>query len=283
MLKQLVFAVITFLGILLAEAAAGQIIADFEDLSLTTESFYNGSDGASGFASAGIHFSNDYNSDFGSWSGFAYSNMSDTTTVGFFNQYSGFVGSGAGGSANYGVAFISGFGPKAKITLPEPTTVNRMSITNTTYAAISMLHGDEFAKKFGGATGNDPDFLRLAIHGMDATGSQTGSVDFFLADFRFSDNAQDYIIDEWVDVDLTGLGANVKWLEFEMETTDVGTFGANTPLYFALDNLAIQSVPEPATLFLAILSGFFMCPRRRKRCKANNLASQTAANVLVDP
>ena len=265
MLKQFVLAVSTFFGLLLAEAAAGQIVANFEDLSLTAESFFNGADGTGGFASAGIHFSNDYDSQFGSWSGFAYSNRSDTTTAGFFNQYSGFTGSGAGNSANYGVAFISGFGSMAKITLPEPTTVDQMSITNTTYAALSMLQGDAFAKKFGGATGNDPDFLRLAIHGRDANGAPTGSVDFFLADFRFSDNSQDYVIDEWVDVDLTGLGANVKWLEFEIETTDVGMFGANTPLYFALDNLTVQPVPEPATFLLTTLIGFFMYVRRRQR------------------
>ncbi len=266
MLKPVVFAVLAVLGLPFAEAVAGQIVADFEDLSLGAEGFYNSADGAGGYDSAGIHFSNDYDSVFGSWSGFAYSNMTDTTTAGFGNQYSGFAGSGAGGSANYGVAFISSFGPTAKITFPEPTTVDQVSITNTTYAALSMRHGDDFAKKFGGVTGNDPDFLRLAIHGMDATGSQTGSVDFFLADFRASDNAQDYILDEWADVDLTGLGRNVKWLEFEMETTDIGTFGPNTPFFFALDDLTIQSVPEPATIVLAILSGFLMCFRRRGRC-----------------
>ena len=264
MFKQPVFAVFVCLGLLSAEAVAGQIVADFEDLSLSPETFNNGSDGSDGFASAGIQFSNDYNSEFNSWSGFAYSNLTDTTTAGFLNQHSSFAGSGAGGSANYGVAFVSSFGPTAQITLPEPTTVNQMSITNTTYAALSMLQGDDFAKKFGGPTGDDPDFLRLAIHGRDATGAPTGSVPFFLADFRFSDNSRDYVIDEWTDVDLTDLGANVKWLEFEMETTDVGMFGANTPLYFALDNLTIQSVPEPAALSLAILSGslFFMCRRR---------------------
>ena len=144
--------------------------------------------------------------------------------------------------------------------------MNQMSITNTTYAALSMLQGDDFAKKFGGATGDDPDFLRLAIHGRDATGAPTGSVDFFLADFRLSDNSRDYVIDEWIDVDLTGLGANVKWLEFEMETTDVGMFGANTPLYFALDNLTIQSVPEPATWILVVLSSLCTYPMRRNRC-----------------
>lgn len=265
MVKQLIFVVISSLGLLLNESVAGQLVADFEDLHLEAESFFNGSDGAGGFHSAAVHFSNDFNSDFGSWSGFAYSNMSDTTTAGFLNQYSGFAGSGADGSGNYGVAFISAFGPQAMITLPEPTTVHQMSITNTTYTALSMLQGDDFAKKFGGATGDDPDYLQLEIHGMDASGARTGSIPFLLADFRFSDNSQDYVIDDWVEVDLTSLGTNVKWLEFEMETTDVGMFGPNTPLYFALDNLTIHSIPEPATAVLTSWSVFFMIVRRRQR------------------
>jgi hypothetical protein len=34
-------------------------------------------------------------------------------------------------------------------------------VTNTTYAYNSMRDGDMFAKKFGGPTGNDPDWYKL--------------------------------------------------------------------------------------------------------------------------
>ena len=43
-----------------------------------------------------------------------------------------------------------------------------VQLTNTTYTALSMLNGDSFSKKFGGSTGNDPDYLRLIIQGRDA-------------------------------------------------------------------------------------------------------------------
>ena len=80
-------------------------------------------------------------------------------------------------------------------------------VTNTTYAWDSMLNGDGFAKQFGGASGDDPDFLQLVITGYDALGVATGSVDFLLADYRFADNAQDYILTDWTPVDLSSLGA----------------------------------------------------------------------------
>ena len=54
---------------------------------------------------------------------------------------------------------------------------------------------------------------------------------FFLADFRFDDDSEDYVVNKWEFVDLTDLGI-VKRLEFELSSSDAGT-----PLYFCLDNL----------------------------------------------
>jgi len=215
-------------------------IADFEDIPLPSSTsagdFYNGSDSAGGFVSQGIGFNNDFNTTFGSWTGWAASNSTDTTTAGLANQYSAFPGSGAEGSSNFGVAFDSAFGP-SEITFPQSTEVAGTYITNGTFAALSMLNGDAFAKKFGGATGDDPDWFKLAISGKDASGSTTGTVDFYLADYRFTDNTQDYVVDDWTWVDLASLGTQVQSLEFELTSSDNGMFGMNTPSYFLIDNL----------------------------------------------
>ena len=80
----------------------------------------------------------------------------------------------------------------------------------------------------------------------------------FKRHFRFVDNAQDYIVDDWTWVDLTGLGPIVG-LEFTMSSSDVGEFGMNTPSYFAMDN-----VPEPTTLGLLLLGGLAVARRRRR-------------------
>ena len=117
-----------------------------------------------------------------------------------------------------------------------------------------MRDGDGFAKKFGGVSGNDPDFLKLTITGFNGAAA-TGSVDFFLADYRFANNAQDYIVKAWTFVDLSSLGA-VTRLGFDLTSTDNGPFGMNTPGYVAIDTLTTVPVPEPhqAALLLAGLA-----------------------------
>ena len=67
--------------------------------------------------------------------------------------------------------------------------------------------------------------------GFDHANGITGSIDIFLADFRYEDDADDYILSTWQYIDLTTLGT-VKRLEFELSSSDAGT-----PLYFCLDNL----------------------------------------------
>ncbi len=216
----------------------GQTI-DFEDLTLQPQSYYNGSDGAGGFVSQGAFFNNSYDPQFGTWSGWSSSNETDVTTPGFMNQYSAYNVPNGGGdnSPNYGVAYNSQLGG-AYVLLPAGTMPVSMRVTNTTYAGLSMLYGDMFAKQFGGPDGTDPDFFILTIHGLDANGNDTGSVDFYLANYTFQDPNLNYIVSTWTTVDLTPLG-NATSLAFELNSSDIGPFGMNTPAYFAMDNLVV--------------------------------------------
>lgn len=241
---------LTVLG-LLAGASRSALAAtiDFEDLPLAADSYYNGADGADGFASGGASFNNtftDFGGGFSSWSGWSYSNRKDTTTPGFDNQYSAYAGGGAGGSANYGVSFAS-TDELSVSQLELPTGARPLSarITNSTYAALSMLQGDAFAKKFGGPTGADPDFFKLTITGLEADNDALGSVDFYLADFRAAEAAGDYVVQDWREVDLSTLDGAAK-LSFTLNSTDIGNFGMNTPAYFALDNLLLSAAPGDA-------------------------------------
>jgi hypothetical protein len=246
---------------LLALTPASAATVTFEELPLDNSGYWNGSTPpAGGFISGGATFHNDYDSSFGSWSGFAYSNQTDNTTAGFGNQYSSLAGGGAGGSSNYALAYI--FDP-AVISFGSlvDMTGGGVSVTNTTYAGLSMEQGDSFAKKFGGASGNDPDYFLLTIKGY-ASGVETGTVNFYLADFRSSDNSQDYIVKDWESVNLSALG-EVDQIQFSLSSSDNGSFGMNTPSYFAIDNLSI--VPEPSSGLLA-LAGVGLLSRRRRRC-----------------
>lgn len=235
-------AVVVAMTTLAMVSSASAITAGFEDLGLGPESFENGSGLSGGYTSGGIFFENEYTAAFDSFTGFAASTTTDNTTPGFSNQFSNITGSGAGGSEAFGIAFLSG-----RIVLPTMSLVAGAELTNTTYAALSMRDGDAFAKKFGGDSGDDPDFFRLLVEGFDASGQTTGVVELMLADYRFADPSQDYILDEWVFLDLMGLGP-VKELSFRLESSDVGSFGINTPQYFAIDDITL--VPEPGIVCL---------------------------------
>jgi hypothetical protein len=251
-------------------ASAHAAVATFDDLPLAPSSHYF-PETSTTFTSGNATFNHEYSADFGSWTGWTYSNETDTTTEGYENQFSAYTGGGQGGSANYALSYVNidytTYQTVASVaTLAAPSTVAGAYFTNTTYAALSMLNGDGFAKRFGGVTGNDADFFKLTITGLNSLGQQTGSVDFFLADYRFADNSKDYIVNQWTYVDLSSLGT-VSSLTFNVASSDVGPYGLNTPAYFAIDQLTTTSaVPETGTGLMTVagLLALGMLVRRRQ-------------------
>ncbi|QDT56959.1 hypothetical protein Pan44_50220 [Caulifigura coniformis] len=288
-------------------ASAG--IITFQDLTLTPGTHWNdpgntapvgpasgpyGNDEYIGdFSSGGATFVNRVDTTYGSWRGFAYSNELNASTSGSLpglqHEFSAYVP--PGDPANiFGVAFSTQtfpVNPLAAITtdtlkfLPSMTVPTAMAVTgayltNTTYSALSMLNGDTFAKQFGGATGLDPDFLLVRAYGVDVDGNVLAArPEFYLADFRFADSASDYILDSWEWFDLTSL-AGASEIYFDFESSDMGTFGANTPLYFAIDDIGFEpaAVPEPSSALMAITAaGVFWRFRRRKSAAARESTS----------
>jgi hypothetical protein len=213
------------------------VVVNLEDLPLAPDSYWNGSDGSGGFTSCDTFFNNSYNSFYGSWSGWAYSNVQDTTTPGYTNQYAAYPGSGADGSSNYAVAFgcssCSPFftGPTvlATITIPDGRYAQSAMFANTTYAALSMLYGDEFAEPFG-----VDDWFKVTITGKSASGRTLANIDFYLAQ-------NGSIVADWTQVDLGPL-CGAKTLEFDFTSTDNGLWGMNTPAYVALDDLTLPRI-----------------------------------------
>lgn len=226
----------------------GQVVTnDFENVTLSVESYDNGSSGSGGFAEDHAFYENVYDPSWGSWTGFAVSNITDNTTAGWGNQYSAFPGSGAGNSSNYGVYYL--MGGIDLTTQSNGVYLDSVKITNATYSAISMRDGDAYAKQFGSpydANGNldgtnGEDFFRIWIM-AEYIGGQKDSMEFYLADYRFSDPNDDYIIEEWVNVDLSSFDQPAVRLDFRFESSDMGQWGINTPTYFAIDDLSFTAV-----------------------------------------
>ena len=77
------------------------------------------------------------------------------------------------------------------------------------------------------------DTLALIIQALDSDMQPTATMTYYLA----VDGERN---EGWTKVPLNSLGKTSR-LSFSMTTTDIGAWGANTPLYFALDALTINT------------------------------------------
>lgn len=210
-------------------------MSDFEGLLTDSETFLNGSDGSAGYEVGNIFMPISYDSDFDFWTGWAISNTTDTTTAGRDNQYSCISGSGVNGSSSYAVTYLIGSTYFKPVNQAEGGVVNGFYINNSTYTYLSMKDGDQFAKRFGGENGTDPDYLYVTIKKY-GTEAGADSLNVYLADYTSDDPQEDYLLSEWTYVDLSGFG-DVDSLSIEMHSSDVGAFGINTPTYFCVDDI----------------------------------------------
>jgi len=217
------------------------------------ETFWDGSDLSGTSNGSGLfdstytdgifEFHNQYDTTWGApgyWSsGWAFSNQTSDVLTGLSGQYSSYAG-GASTGSNYAI----GFNTSDIIIVDTSYVISSIMITNSNYAGHSMLNGDAFAKQFGSpndANGsldgtNGEDWFLLTIVGYDGLGNAKDSVEFYLADYRFANNSQDYIIKDWTNVDVSSIGV-VSSLQFKLSSSDVGQWGMNTPAIFAIDDI----------------------------------------------
>jgi len=230
----------------------------------TNGEVWNGqNDSSGGFVYGKCYFENRYNTQWDAWSGWAVSKSKDTSLTGLDAQYSAITAKGAafkfGTDSGYAVSY-----GRSVIRLPYkkggwPITYFRFAITNNTFAFKSMKYGDAFGKKFGGILGTDPDYLKLYIIGyddknnpIDTIGNDEMMDEMALADFRMN---RMFLNKNWTYFIGAGFKKNIVRMEFQLESTDMGTFGMNTPEYFCLDNLfeyPVESVNHQSSLSLKV-------------------------------
>ncbi len=200
---------------------------DFEDVKLS-----DGTKSDSSFTSKGMDFDCFFSDYYG---GFACSAKTDKTTAGFLNQFSVYADAASSGS-NF-VIFTPPYQKEAFCSFSNDASyeLKELKINNSTYSYLAIKDGNDGNEppyvKEGGFTNND--YFKVSITGYTKENTKTGTIDFYLADFR---NGKSYICEKWTSVDLTSLG-KVNKLGFTFDSSDKGDFGINTPQYVCVDDI----------------------------------------------
>ena len=194
------------------------------DVAMTQESAY-------GYENEVFEFEYFYNEEYAYWGGFALSNVKDTDPANglFTNQYAVFNDSAASGD-NFLIYYYDSFNEPCDIVLKKDVTLSEVKLNLTTYAYASITNEaiNDFARVF-----IDGDYLKVIFTGMKGN-DVTGVVECYVVDFR---DGKREMATNWSEYSLSGLGEGYNRVRVTIETTDVGEWGANTPLYIALDDL----------------------------------------------
>lgn len=172
-----------------------------------------------------------YNEEFAYWGGFMQSKVKDTDPANglFANQYAVYNSAAASGDT-FMLYYYDAYNEPCDIVLKESVALQdvKLNLTTYTYASITNEDINTFARAF-----DEGDYLKVVFTGM--SGSEvTGVVECFVVDYR---DGKRYVATNWDDFSLTGLNGGYDRVRVTIETTDVGEWGANTPLYIAMDDL----------------------------------------------
>jgi hypothetical protein len=230
-----------------------QTVADFETFTLAASSAYS-PNVSTPFQTSNAIFRYVWDPSFGGfWSkGFAYTNIQDSVNGTFNNLYGVHALKGYSNSPMFVVGQDSGI-----IKLKAPyDVVDGFYITNTTYAYKVIKNGNGFSRKFGDTTGTKspttmtqgsyPDYFKIVAKGFKNGVMKPDSAVFYLADYRFANNTQDYVLDTWQWFNTSGLGA-IDSIRFFLRSSDFNQFGMKTPAFFAMDNFS-TSIFNPVGL-----------------------------------
>jgi hypothetical protein len=235
-----------------------QTVATFDDITLpgadtTYLESVTGPDGIYTYQSGNAKFYG--KKDFGGTyeSNFNCSNHTDTVTPGFANMWSNITGKGVLNSGNFGIAYVeTDYSITAMPTIPVGVKLTGSAaghqvagayLTNSVYAYRYMLDNNFYD--------NENHWFKLVIRGYLNNVQSADSIIFTLADY--STTGTPILVNTWQWANLTSLG-NVDSLTFDLISSDAGTFGINTPTYFAIDNLITLDGVCPVAHNIAAIS-----------------------------
>ena len=187
-----------------------------------------------GYESDHFRFEHFYNEEFGYWGGFAWTKMFDAdATHGLYeNQFAVYneMASHGGGALVY---YYDSYNEPCDIVFKSEESVVRLSsvklnLTTYTYASITDEDINDYARVFA-----EGDYLKVVFYGVDAFGRTVGEgAECYVVDYR---DGKRFVADNWQEFYLPGILSNR--VRVTIETSDVGEWGANTPLYICMDDL----------------------------------------------
>ncbi len=232
------------------------LIAHFEDVEIDADGFWKPTEdeqddmGYAYMQSQGWSFQNYYYDYYGytGTMGFTASNCTDTTLTGIDAQYTAVTGKGYK-SSNYAMCYPMGNTTVAAVD-GYPRTVTGCYVTNDLWTYQAILEGDGYGPQFGGEDGTTPDYMKIVATGLDEEGEEISSTEFYLADYRFADNTEDYVVADWRWFDLSVLG-EVSAIRFDLESSRNNEYGMTTPGYFCMDDFNGEAPAEPVETLIA--------------------------------
>jgi hypothetical protein len=166
-----------------------------------------------------------------SWEGFTVSTVSQDTA----NVFGCVANGGLGGVATpYIIGYYSEW-----VSASQGYSSNIIDFNGEYYPEYVYICQNSNTKEgitngvFNSRPFTQTDTLTLTIQALDSNMQPTATILYYLAVDGQKNNG-------WVKVPLNSLG-KTSCLSFSMQTTDIGDFGSNTPLYFALDGLTINT------------------------------------------
>ena len=242
-----IFEIVLVLIFLIPIVVYSQQVADFENLTVPAEGYFNGSTEHSGTIGQAERFDYENNAalfrvfytpedGYDYWSGTAYSKQTDLTTADWTN-YSAYANAPDGGgyddSANYAFGYMFNADTISfNCPICNSTEIIGAYFTNSVWAYHYMNGSDGT----GAGTYEDGDYYKLIFKGMNELFEYNGlQTEFYLADFT---NGNSFIREDWTWVDLSILSQSFS-IEISYITSD-----DYTPAYYCLDNLTFDYVSE---------------------------------------
>lgn len=188
-----------------------------------------------GYATELLIFEHYYDETYGSWCGFAQSKCYDMEDASYENQYSVYNEKAASGDH-----FLLYYYDTYHAENNQPTDILcryygdykfnsvRLCLSTFTYHAI-VTGSNAFARPF-----DEGDYIKVTFIALGENKSEGESVEFYIADYR---DGKRFVATDWTSVDLTPLQGELWGIRVRVETTDVGEWGPNTPLYICMDDL----------------------------------------------